>query len=129
MDARKALEDIGLSVEEAEKSPGRVVKWFRERMIYEDQQTGKRKHWTQDDLARMVGLTKVQVCNMENHNEGLDSIERRKTLATILKIPPVLLGLASLDEIVEIVTGQEQNAGKAKRTKVNILDIKNIRIC
>ena len=124
MDARKALEDIGLSVAEAEKNPGRVVKCFRERQVYEDQQTGKRKHWTQDDLARMVGLTKVQICNMENHNEGLDSIERRKTLATILKIPPVLLGLASLDEIVEVVTGQEQNTGKAKRTKANVLDVK-----
>ena len=56
MDARKALEDIGLSVAEAEKNPGRVVKSFRERLVYEDQQTGKRKHWTQDDLARMVCL-------------------------------------------------------------------------
>ncbi len=72
----------------------------------------------------MVGLTKVQICNMENHNEGLDSIERRKTLTTILKIPPALLGLASLDEIVEIVTGQEQNPGKTKRAKITLLDIK-----
>lgn len=124
MDARKALEELGLSAVEAEKKPGLVIKLFRERMIYEDQQTGRRKHWTQDDLARMVGLTKVQICNMENHNEGLDSIERRKTLATILKIPPVLLGLASLDEIVEIVTGQEQKREKAKRAKVTNLDIK-----
>lgn len=44
MDARKALEEIGLSVEEAEKNPGRVIKLFRERMVYEDQQNGKRKH-------------------------------------------------------------------------------------
>ena len=124
MDARKALEERGLSVAEAEKNPGRVVKAFREHMIYEDQQTGKRKHWTQDDLARMVGLTKVQICNMENHNEGLDSIERRKTLATILKIPPALLGLASLDEIVEIITGQEQQIDRAKRTKITRPDIK-----
>jgi tetratricopeptide (TPR) repeat protein len=44
---------------------------------------------------------------MENKNQGLDSIERRRTLANILKIPPVLLGLGSLDLIVAIATGQE----------------------
>lgn len=107
MDAKQVLKGIGLSAVEAETNPGLVIKAFRERMIYEDQLTGKLKHWTQQDLGNLLGLTKVQICNMENHNEGLDSIERRKALATILKIPPVLLGLASLDAIVDLAVGHD----------------------
>ena len=120
-----ALEQFGLSANETEKNPGLIIKSFRERMMYEDQFTGKRKHWSQQDLATLLGLTKVQVCNMENHNEGLDSIARRKTLARILRIPPVLLGLASLDDIVEIVGGPNhtQKANDTRRTRITKQDI------
>ncbi len=86
--------------------PGKVVKYYRERMTYPGDD-GKNKHWTQADLAQRLGLKEIMVNLMENKNQGLDSIERRRTLANILKIPPVLLGLGSLDLIVAIATGQE----------------------
>ncbi len=120
----ETLKEYELTIPDVENNPGKVVKCFREHMVYEDQTTGKQKHWTQADLAVLMGLTKVQVCNMENHNDGLDSIEKRKTLATILKIPPILLGLGSLDSIVEIVTGREpQKTTPVKRTKLTKQDI------
>jgi transcriptional regulator with XRE-family HTH domain len=68
-------------------------------MKYRDRD-GKEKHWTQTELAQRLGITEVMVNIMENQNKGLDSLERRRTLATILRIPPVLLGLGSLDLIV-----------------------------
>jgi len=40
MDTRKALEEIGLPIGEADKRPGPVIKAFRENMVYQDQQTG-----------------------------------------------------------------------------------------
>ncbi len=99
--------------------PGKVVKYYRERMRYRNTNDEKEKHWTQADLGQRLDLSEVQVCNMENHNQGLDSVERRRTLATILRIPPVLLGLGSLDLIVEIVTGHTStNQTIAKRSKI-----------
>jgi transcriptional regulator with XRE-family HTH domain len=85
--------------------PGRVVKHYREMMKYTDRR-GRERHWTQKDLAEKLGISEIMVNLMEKHNQGLDSIERRRVLATILKIPPVLLGLDSLDHIVELATGQ-----------------------
>lgn len=86
--------------------PGKVVQYYRKQATYIDRD-GRERHWTQADLARQLGITEIMVNRMENKNHGLDSIERRRTLSTILKIPPVLLGLGSLDDIVEIVTGQK----------------------
>lgn len=78
--------------------PGKVIRYYREKLVYTDR-NGKRKHWTQADLARQLGLTEIMVNFMENKNQGLDSIERRRALAALLKIPPVLLGLGTLDQI------------------------------
>src|SRR5260370_1429587 len=100
------------------KQPGTVVKYFRERMKYPDQ-NGNEIHWTQSELGQRLALSTVQVGNMENHNQGLDSIERREALITILKIPPVLLGLGTLDQLVEMTTGQNATAKQTtKRAKV-----------
>ncbi|HEY1249280.1 MAG TPA: helix-turn-helix transcriptional regulator [Nitrososphaera sp.] len=103
--------------------PGKVVKYYREQMKYTDRD-GKEKHWTQAELAERLGLKEVMVNLMENKNQGLDSIDRRRTLATILRIPPVLLGLGSLDLIVEIATGHTPigppNAKKRKVSKDTI---------
>lgn len=96
-------------------------------MTYSDSLTGKEKHWTQSDLAKQLGLKEIMVNLMENKNQGLDSIERRQALVTILKIPPVLLGLGSIDQIVEIVTGQEIEGPKStniKRSKISRESIK-----
>ena len=85
--------------------PGKIVKQYRERMIYVDH-AGRKRHWTQKDLAEKLGISEVMVNLMEKHNQGLDSIERRRALSILLKIPPVLLGLGSLDQIVEIAVGK-----------------------
>src|SRR5713226_8072736 len=76
--------------------PGTVIRYFREKMQYTDPIEGKRKHWTQADLAKRLGVSEVTVRLMETQNVGLDSMSRRRLVADILKIPPVLLGLGSL---------------------------------
>ncbi|HEU5375070.1 MAG TPA: hypothetical protein VFV38_06505 [Ktedonobacteraceae bacterium] len=87
-------------------------------MTYTDRD-GKTKHWTQAELAVRLGLKEVMVNLMENKNQGLDSMERRRTLSTILRIPPALLGLGSLDLIVEVATGQKP-IGKTSAKKIRI---------
>lgn len=80
--------------------PGLVVRYFREKKVYDDPRTGKRKHWTQADVARRLGVEPLMVNRMETHNQGLDSMDRRQTLIALLNIPPVLLGLTS-DECLQ----------------------------
>jgi transcriptional regulator with XRE-family HTH domain len=104
-------------------NPGKVIRYYREKMTYTDQRTGIEKHWTQADLAEMLNLTEVMVNLMEKKNKGLDSIERRRTLATLLKIPPILLGLGSLDDIVSGVTGVTVASNKTQHSKINENDI------
>ena len=65
---------------------------------------------------------------MENKNQGLDSIERRRALTTILKIPPFLLGLGSLDLIVEITTGQDRNPFQQSRTQRSAIGRDTLRL-
>lgn len=101
--------------------PGPIVRYFREHMTYTNI-NGKPKRGTQDDLARQLGLTRLAIQNMENRNMGLDSIERRRTLAALLKIPLALLGLASLDE-EEKFTHSEQ-----KPTRKEIVDTSEIQL-
>lgn len=97
--------------------PGQVVKYYREKMTYTDPKDHKVRHWTQADLAAQLGLKEIMVNLMENKHRGLDSVDRRRTLATILRIPPALLGLGSFDQIVEIATGQNITATKQGNTK------------
>jgi transcriptional regulator with XRE-family HTH domain len=85
--------------------PGKVIKYYREHMVYQDR-NGRTRHWTQADLARQLGISVLMVCLMESKNQGLDSIERRRALVSILKIPPAFLGLGSLDQIVALSAGQ-----------------------
>ncbi len=113
MDKKKTIQDVliqlGLPQFEIGNDeypvPGKIVKYYRESMTYIDH-TGREKHWTQKDLAEKLGISEIMVNLMEKHNQGLDSIERRRVLASILRIPPVLLGLGSLDQIVELATGR-----------------------
>lgn len=94
------LDDMGYPV------PGQVIKYYREQMKYIDRD-GKEKHWTQADLAKRLNITELMVRFMETKNKGLDSIERRRVLADILKIPPALLGLVPLSEVVKALRGPE----------------------
>ncbi|SRR5216683_623035 len=89
------------------EQPGAVIKHYREQMKYIDPTDGKEKHWTQKDLATRLGLAEITITLMETQNKGLDSLERRRAIATLLKIPFELLGLASLEKIT------------IKQTKVN----------
>lgn len=82
--------------------PGPVVRYYREKMTYTDKD-GTIRYWTQIDLARCLQLSERSVRLMETENKHLGSIERRWTLATLLKIPPALLGLASFDELQRIL--------------------------
>lgn len=82
--------------------PGKVVRYYRERMVYTDT-NGKVKHWTQADLAKRLGVSEIMVRQMEKQNKGLGNIERRRTLATLLNIPFALLGLASVDDLKKII--------------------------
>jgi transcriptional regulator with XRE-family HTH domain len=88
-------------------NPGRLIKQYREKLTYPDQQMGKLRHWTQADLAKRLGVSEITVRQMENTNKGLDSIERRRILADILKIPPALLGLATLPDILGTLTDNQ----------------------
>jgi tetratricopeptide (TPR) repeat protein len=78
--------------------PGLVIKEFRRRMVYSDSD-GKKRRWTQEDLANALQLSKDMVALMETKNIGLDSISRRRAIAQLLKIPPVFLGLGSLSDL------------------------------
>jgi len=88
--------------------PGLLVRHFREHLIYTDPADGKLKHWTQAVLAKRLGVSEVTVRLMETKNKGLDSIERRRVLVELLKIPPALLGLASLVDLVEKVAPSQE---------------------
>lgn len=68
--------------------PGQVIKHYR-----------SLKHWTQRDLAKALGVSESWVRAMENMNESLDSISRRRMIAAALAIPPVLLGLVSAESV------------------------------
>jgi len=90
--------------------PGLVIKHFRERMKYKDSHENKEKGWTQTDLAKRLGVSEVTVRLMENQNVGLDSITRRRLVASILKIPPILLGLGSLDDLAAFLQNNQVNS-------------------
>lgn len=82
--------------------PGPVVKYYRRKMKYTDGD-GKEKHWTQSLLGELIGLSEASVRMMESQSKFLDSIERRRMLSTLLKIPPILLGLGSLSELEQLL--------------------------
>jgi len=100
--------------------PGKVVRYYREQMKYLDPTMHTLKHWTQKDLAERLGIKEIAVSLMETNNQSLDSIERRRALVTILRIPPALLGLGSLESLVEIAPNNEMPTKKGKRKRAGI---------
>ena len=82
--------------------PGPVVKYYRRKMKYTNGE-GKEKHWTQSLLGELIGLSEASVRMMESQSKFLDSIERRRLLSSLLKIPPILLGLGSLAELEQLL--------------------------
>jgi transcriptional regulator with XRE-family HTH domain len=55
------------------------------------------KNWTPAQLGEALGKSARWVQSMEHDNLVPEAISRRRALAAILGIPPVLLGLAALD--------------------------------
>lgn len=90
--------------------PGAVVRYFREQMKYIDPEDHKEKCWRQVDLAERLGVSEITVRLMETKNNGL-GFERRRLLADILKIPPILLGIGSLADLEEFLKQYEAAPG------------------
>lgn len=89
--------------------PGKVTRRYREQKKRTD------ATWTQKRLALELGLTERAVCYLESHSVGLDSISLRRKLAMLFNIPPILFGLASLED--EIDPGQTIKQYRKTKTK------------
>jgi len=82
--------------------PGQVVKYYREQKMNE-----KGKAWTQQDLAKVLGISIQSVGETENRDVGM-SYERRQFLSKLFDIPPILLGIVSTEEINLLVAQHHQ---------------------
>jgi transcriptional regulator with XRE-family HTH domain len=76
---------------------GQVIKHYRALKL--DQ---KGRAWTQRLLAQTLGLTDQAVWDLENRDIGMD-FDRRQFLSDLFAIPPVLLGIVTVEEICKIV--------------------------
>jgi DNA-binding XRE family transcriptional regulator len=85
---------FGLTCLEDETDPGQTVKQYRKM----EQKNHPLR--SQKGLARALSLTEKAVRDMEKRNIGLDSITRRRVLAHLLAIPPAVLGIITLEEIL-----------------------------
>lgn len=88
-------------------NPGQVAKFFREQTKYtlSDERV---MSWTQKDLAKVLQCSEVSVRLMENNNVGLDSVTRRHLIADVLKIPPILLGFGSFEQLTAFLKYHQQ---------------------
>jgi transcriptional regulator with XRE-family HTH domain len=104
---------------------GSVIKYFRKKMVYTDID-GCERRWTQRDLANALGLSEDMVGLMETKNEVEDSISRRRALADILKIPPVLLGIGTLADLETFLKTHAlaQHQGSSSASKINDDDVR-----
>src|SRR5438105_3206822 len=71
--------------------PGQVLRHFRQTKLKTDG-----KPWTQRDLALVLDKQELAIRDMELRDTGLNDISRRRFLAHLFDIPPLLLGLATL---------------------------------
>ncbi len=83
--------------------PGQVTKHYRYLKKKDDGTP-----WTQADLAYVLGVSQQEVRNMENRDRGF-SLERRRFLANLFHISPILYGVMTL-ELVEQWIEQQQPA-------------------
>jgi tetratricopeptide (TPR) repeat protein len=87
--------------------PGQVAKFFREQTTY-TLSNGRVMSWTQKDVAKVLQCSEVSVRLMENKNVGLDSFTRRRLIADVLKIPPILLGFGSFEQLTAFLAHSQQ---------------------
>jgi hypothetical protein len=76
---------------------GQVVKYYRERKIDD-----KGKPYTQKAFAKVLGISEIAVREIENRDAGMD-FERRQFLCKLFKIPPILLGVVTLEQVNQIL--------------------------
>ncbi len=70
--------------------PGQVLRHFRRARLKADG-----KPWTQRDLAQVLGKQELAIRDMELRGIGLNDISRRRFLAHLFDVPPILFGLAT----------------------------------
>lgn len=81
--------------------PGQVAQYYREHTLKDDGTS-----WTQADLSKVLGITVKAISEMENKSAGMDSIERRRILVDLFNIPPILMGIVTIDDISQIQSQQ-----------------------
>jgi transcriptional regulator with XRE-family HTH domain len=81
--------------------PGQVTKYYRY-LKKKDNGTP----WTQADLAYVLGVSEQEVRNMENRDRGF-SLERRRFLANLFSISPIIYGVVTR-ELLEQWLEQQQ---------------------
>ncbi|MBV9690568.1 MAG: hypothetical protein JO202_12775 [Ktedonobacteraceae bacterium] len=79
--------------------PGQVIRHFRQATLKADG-----KPWTQRDLAQVLGKQELAVRDMELKDTALNDIARRRFLAHLFDIPPILLGLATISQQYSVNT-------------------------
>jgi tetratricopeptide (TPR) repeat protein len=93
-------------------NPGQVAKFFREQTKY-TLSDGRVVSWTQKDFAKVLQCSEVSVRLMENNNVGLDSVTRRRLIADALKIPPILLGFGSFEQLTIFLRYHQQTSASS----------------
>src|SRR6266487_372062 len=73
--------------------PGQVIRHFRLQKLKADG-----KPWTQRDVAQVLGKQELAIRDMELRDIGLNNISRRRFLAHLFNIPPILLGLTTISQ-------------------------------
>jgi hypothetical protein len=76
---------------------GQVVKYYRERKLDD-----KGKPYTQKAFAKVLGISDIAVREIENRGAGMD-FERRQFLCKLFNIPPILLGVVTLEQINKLL--------------------------
>jgi tetratricopeptide (TPR) repeat protein len=89
-------------------NPGQVAKFFREQTTY-TLPNGRVMNWTQKEFAKVLKCSEVSVRLMENNSVGLDSVLRRRLVGDVLKIPPILLGFGSFEQLITFLTSAQQS--------------------
>ncbi len=101
---------------------GSIIKYHRKALQKSDGKT-----WTQADCAEALEMTEKAVRAMENDNVGMDSLSRRRLLATMFRIPPALLGLASLEELLKhSFSDEKRNIGAIIQTSGETLNTSEV---
>src|SRR5258708_5464296 len=88
--------------------PGQVSRHFRQKKL-----KANGRPWTQRDVAQVLGKQELAIRDMELRDTGLNDISRRRFLAHLLDIPPILLGLAIIPQQYS-VNMQSTSAGAPK---------------